>query len=94
MNAWAFNTKVNPYGAKLRAVLSSDIGHWDVTDMTDVLEEAYELVEDGVISEENLREFLFLHPVSLYTATNPDFFKGTRCETDVKKVLAAPDRLR
>ena len=38
MNAWAFNTKVNPMGARLKAVFSSDIGHWDVPDMREVVE--------------------------------------------------------
>ena len=32
--------KANPFGAKLGAVLSSDISHFDVPDMTEVLEEA------------------------------------------------------
>jgi len=27
INAWAFNTKVNPFDAKLKAIFSSDIGH-------------------------------------------------------------------
>jgi len=36
--------KANPFGAKLGAVLSSDISHFDVPDMTEVLEEAWELV--------------------------------------------------
>ena len=35
--AWAFDTKTNPMGARLRAMFSSDIGHWDVPDMSDVL---------------------------------------------------------
>ena len=38
---------VNPFGARLKAIFSSDIGHWDVPDMTEVLEEAYEMVEHG-----------------------------------------------
>src|SRR5207237_1919314 len=46
-NAWAFNTKANPMGARLNAIFSSDIGHFDVPDMTDVVPEAYELVEHG-----------------------------------------------
>ena len=49
MNASAFNTTINPFGSKLKAVFSSDIGHWDVPDMTEVTEEAYELVDHGSI---------------------------------------------
>lgn len=88
MNASAFNTKVNPFGAKLRAVFSSDIGHWDVPDMTEVTEEAYELVEKGVMAEEDFREFVFVNPTRLWTDMNPDFFKGTVVEKEVEKLLA------
>ena len=81
LNATAFNRKMNPFGAQLRAIFSSDIGHWDVPDMTEVLEEAYELVEDEVITEEDFRDFVFTNPVSLWAGMNPDFFKGTVVET-------------
>jgi hypothetical protein len=89
MNATAFNSKANPFGARLRAVFSSDIGHWDVPDMTEVTEEAYELVEDGVITEEDFRDFVFTNPTTLWTGMNPDFFKGTVVENEVAKLLAA-----
>ncbi|MGE0682789.1 MAG: amidohydrolase family protein [Candidatus Binatia bacterium] len=88
MNAAAFNTTVNPFGAKLKAVFSSDIGHWDVPDMTEVTEEAYELVEHGVFTEANFRDFVFVNPAKLWTDMNPDFFTGTRVEKDVAKLLA------
>jgi len=88
MNATAFNTKANPSGAKLRSVFSSDIGHWDVPDMTEVTEEAYELVEHGVIMEENFRDFVFTNPVTLWTGMNPDFFKGTVVERQVNTLIS------
>ena len=87
MNASAFNTKVNPFGAKLQAVFSSDIGHWDVPDMTEVTEEAYELVEEGKITADNFRDFVFVNPAKLWTDMNPNFFKGTVVEKQVKKLL-------
>ena len=34
-------------GARLRAMMGSDISHWDVPDMTEPVAEAYELVERG-----------------------------------------------
>ena len=88
MNATAFNSKMNPYGAQLRAIFSSDIGHWDVPDMTEVLEEAYELVEHEVINEDNFRDFVFTNPVSLWAGMNPDFFKGTVVEQAAAHALA------
>ena len=80
INAWAFNTKVNPFGARLNAVFSSDISHWDVPDMRETLAEAYELVEKELITEEDFRDFVFTNPVSFWTSMNPNFFKGTRVE--------------
>ena len=49
-NAWAFNTTVTPGHSRLHAILGTDIGHFDVTDMSTVLAEAWELVEDGLIA--------------------------------------------
>jgi predicted TIM-barrel fold metal-dependent hydrolase len=87
-NATAFNTKANPFGARIKAVFSSDIGHWDVPDMTEVTEEAYELVEQGVISEDDFRQFVFTNPVELWTGLNPDFFKKTVVEQQVNALFA------
>jgi predicted TIM-barrel fold metal-dependent hydrolase len=88
-NAWAFNREANPFGARLGAVFGSDIGHFDVPDMTQVLTEAYELVEDGLISEDDFRDFVFVNPIKLWAGTNKNFFKGTAVENDVAKVLAS-----
>ena len=85
--AWAFNTSVNPYGAKVRALFGSDIGHWDVVDVGTILEEAYEMVEKGLIAEDDFKEFVFWNPVELHTQMNPDFFKGSRVEQDVAKFI-------
>jgi hypothetical protein len=38
--AYAFNDRLNHMGVKLKAFFSSDIGHWDVPDMTHVLSDA------------------------------------------------------
>jgi len=84
VNAWAFDAGRNPYGAKLNAIFSSDIGHWDVVDMGDVAAEAYELVEDGLITEGDFRDFVFANPVKMWTHMNPEFFKGTVIESSVE----------
>jgi predicted TIM-barrel fold metal-dependent hydrolase len=89
INAWAFNTKVNPFGAKLKAVFGSDLGHWDVEDLSRVVCEAYELVEHDLVSTDDFRDFMFTNPTQLYTQSNPDFFKGTRCEAAVAELPAA-----
>ena len=88
VNPWAFNRNANPLRARLNALFSSDVGHFDVTDMTEVVEEAYELVEHGLISEDDFREFTFTNAASLHTALNPDFFKGTSVEGYANAVMA------
>src|SRR5579885_2853286 len=85
----AFDPKRNPFGVRLNAVFGSDIGHWDVPDMTEVTEEAFEAVERGLITGEDFKDFVFTNPVALWTAVNPDFFKGTRVEGAVAKALSA-----
>jgi hypothetical protein len=84
----AFNTRANAFGARLNAVLGSDIGHWDVAEMAAILEESYELVERGIITEDNLRDFTFTNPVSFRAGMNPDFFKGTAVEKEVAGLIA------
>jgi hypothetical protein len=86
--AWAFDTRVNPMGARLRAMFSSDLGHWDVTRMDAVLAEAHELVERQLIGEDDFRDFVFTHPARFYTSVNPDFFRGTRVEAEVADLPA------
>jgi predicted TIM-barrel fold metal-dependent hydrolase len=85
ITAWAFDRRGHH---RLRPIFSSDVGHFDVVDMSEVLEEAHELVEHGLVSEEDFRELVFANPVRLHTALNPDFFKGTAVEGAVAKLLA------
>ena len=91
ITAWAFDTRKNPFGARLRAVFGSDIGHWDVVDMAEVVEEAYELVERGVMSAADFRAFAFENPVRLHGRGNPAFFDGTPVEAQARALLARPE---
>jgi len=88
MNACAFNQRANPFSARLNAVLGSDIGHFDVPDMMDVIPEAYELVDDGVITPEDFRDFTFTNAVRLWGTQNPKFFEGTAVARAAAVVLA------
>jgi hypothetical protein len=85
---WAFHTKLNPSGVGLKAICSSDIDYWEVLDMTEVVEEAYALVGDGLIIEADFRDFIFAKPASFYAETNPDFFKGTAVDGAVEALLS------
>lgn len=89
INAWAFRDGSNPFDARLRAIFSSDIGHWDVPDMREVTEEAYELVDRGQITKADFRDFVFENPANFWTALNPSFFEGTAVESEVRQHLAS-----
>jgi hypothetical protein len=80
--AWAYSGKT-----KLNPMFSSDVGHFDVIDMSGVLEEAFELVEDGDLNEAQFESFTFGNAARLHTSLNPNFFKGTVVE---KAVSATP----
>jgi hypothetical protein len=92
MNGIAFDTKANPYGARLNAMLSSDLSHWDVPDMSLVLSEAYELVEDDVMTDEDFRAFSCDNVIRLHGEMNPRFFDGTVVETYADSRLGAAKR--
>lgn len=79
LNAWAFDRRLNPLGARLNAIFGSDVGHFDVPDMRQVLPEAYELLRDST----------FANAVRLWGAGNPRLFQGTVVEKAAAAVLEA-----
>ncbi|WP_243147120.1 hypothetical protein [Scytonema sp. UIC 10036] len=96
--AYAFHQKANPFGdtcggqsQRVKAFLGSDSGHWDVPDITAVVSNAYSMVERGILSKEDLRYFLSIHPLELYTSLNRDFFKGTAIEKEAEEYLRVRD---
>jgi predicted TIM-barrel fold metal-dependent hydrolase len=84
MAAVAFDRRL---GAFLKPIFSSDVGHFDVADMTSVLEDAWELVEHGLMDRDDFKRFTFTNVASLHTGNNPQFFEGTVVETAVDEVL-------
>jgi hypothetical protein len=87
MNVLAFASHLNAGSTTLPAIFASDIGHWDVRDMRDVVPEAYELVADGHLDSDQFRAFVFDNPVRLWAGMNPDFFRGTVVEDAVAKAI-------
>jgi predicted TIM-barrel fold metal-dependent hydrolase len=84
LTALAFDSRL---GLELRPLLGSDISHFDVPDASEVLAEAWELVEDGRIDEAGFREFSFANAVRLYGGMNPEFFRGTAIEAEARREL-------
>ena len=78
-----------PACIRLNAIFSSDIGHFDVPDMTGVLPEAYEMVEDELVTPADFRDFTFTNVVRLFGTANPRFFEGTGVEAAVAQAIDA-----
>ena len=76
MNAWGCNSRVNPYGARLKTLFGSDIGHFDVPDMREVLPEAHELVDEGLIEERRFPRFRVHQPGRVLGWDEPGFLQG------------------
>jgi hypothetical protein len=55
--------------------------------MTDVLHEAWELVEERGMSEQDFYAFTFGNAVKLWASLNPDFFRGTVVENAVTRFI-------
>jgi predicted TIM-barrel fold metal-dependent hydrolase len=81
-------SRANALGARLQPMLSSDITHFDVPRMDQVLPEAFELLDDDLLSPEEFRDFAFGNAARLYLRGNPDFFRGTAVETAAQALVA------
>ena len=92
MNAWAFKRKHLPYGVQIKTLFGSDIGHFDVQVMANVLPEAYELVEDELVDTVDFRRFVFENAVSFLSHNNPQFFSGTVIEKEVAHFRAGQNK--
>lgn len=86
--ASAFNVRDNPLGAELRPIWGTDLGHWDAPDSSEALADTRELVERGILSEDQFAKVVFSNPHAFYTDLAPDFFQGTTLES--KSLRAEP----
>jgi predicted TIM-barrel fold metal-dependent hydrolase len=84
----ALDSRANPFRARLQAVFSSDIGHWDVPDIKTVLLESHRLVDKGLLADADYRDFVFTYPARLHLRANPEFFAGTIVAGAVSKLAA------
>jgi len=84
----ALDGRGNPFALRLNAIFSSDIGHWDVPDLSRVVLESRRLVDKGLLAETDYRDFVFTNPARLHLAMNPRFFAGTPVEAAARGVAA------
>ncbi len=87
MNSLAFNRHLLPHAIQLNAIFASDVSHWDVPDMREVLPEAWELVDHGHLDKDEFRAFSFTNVVDMLTSSNPRFFEGTAIQHAVRAHL-------
>ena len=78
----AFDSRITPLGAG-SAFFASDLGHWDVPEFDEPLEEAYELVERKILREDEFGDFVFTNlgplPTSVSAVTwRPPFSPARR----------------
>ena len=67
--------------------MRSDIGYFDVPDMIEIVPQAYEMVEDGLTSAADFRDFTSANVVRLFGRQNPRFFAGSRVAVAAEAVL-------
>lgn len=75
-----------PGDAPLRPIFSSDIGHWDVAHMNEVIPEAYEHLEKDWMTKDQFRGFVCDNAIRMYQEANPSFFAGTQVENYAKSL--------
>jgi predicted TIM-barrel fold metal-dependent hydrolase len=86
MTAVAFDSRLD---APLKPIFSSDVGHFDVPVMNEVVAEAFELVETGLLTEEQFQRFVFGNVVELHAGMNPRFFDGTVVEAALTDIVGS-----
>ena len=80
MNALAFASKGSPSGMRLRALYGSTWAIGMSQRWTRQRKKAHELVDQGLLAEEDFSAMVWRDPVRFWTSTNPDFFRGTVVE--------------
>jgi hypothetical protein len=86
--AYAFSP-ANPFGAEFKAMFSSDISHFDVPDMAEVVPDASKLLAKGLLTPEQFRRFTFSNAVRCFAELDPAFFDGTSVEQAARSELAS-----
>jgi predicted TIM-barrel fold metal-dependent hydrolase len=85
----AFDVKRLPGNQPMHPIFSSDIGHWDVAHMEDVLPEAHEHLDHGWMDAAQFRAFMCDNAIRMYRGANPEFFQGTVLEDYATRVPLA-----
>jgi len=55
--------------------------------MSETVEEAWELVERGLLTETDFRDFTFTNSATMWAEADPKFFEGTVVEKSVDDLM-------
>ncbi len=83
-----FDPRLSPVGVPLHARVR--LGHRALGrhGRASILAEAHELVEKGLLTEADFRDFTFTNPAMLHLRVNPRYFDGTVLEREANALLA------
>jgi predicted TIM-barrel fold metal-dependent hydrolase len=83
----------NSMSIRLRAMFSSDYGHWDVGVPAQLLLHSYDLVREELLSSEEFREFVADNAIRLHGTLNRTFWQGTVVEGYASEVLGPAGKM-
>src|SRR5260370_4655854 len=82
----ALDARGNPMRARLQPIFSSGIGRWHVSAISAVLLESHRLVDKGILTDADYRDFVFTYPAQLHLKANPEFFADTAITSSVTQL--------
>ena len=71
-----------------KAFWGSDINHWDITDASFALSDAYTHMEERLLVEDDFEDYMFTKVILFHAGLNPNSFTGTVLEDAAGKVLS------
>jgi Amidohydrolase len=85
LNSLAFTSGLGHDG-ELGVIFASDLGHWDAPEAHTIVPELWEQVENGFLTQEQLRKLTWENPLRAWAWAGADAgpFRGTALEEDVR----------
>jgi hypothetical protein len=77
-------------GSGVGVLLGSDLGHWDAPDAAALLGEVWDQVEQGLLTEAQVRRLTFDDPVRAWAGPGLGPFAGTALAGELRQRAAAP----
>ncbi|HEY1636678.1 MAG TPA: amidohydrolase family protein [Acidimicrobiales bacterium] len=88
----AFDSRFSA-GGRLGALFSSDLGHWDAPEAALLLTEAWDQVERGLLTSDQLRAITFEDPIRAWAGSGLGPFRATALEAEVQRIQGDGSKL-